>query len=129
MGTCKGISYPFRVAANGGIAMSDTSTQSVTHLAESLTQIIQTYRYERAMEYYIYCDALDSIFQPSNLTLDTLISKQISEAISRLEPRVKVISIQIDRQDSEVRVFLTFIALAYNTTSMVEVKIEATDVK
>ena len=45
-----GISYPFRINNRGGCAMSTTDTNTPTHIAESIQQILNTDFLERPME-------------------------------------------------------------------------------
>ena len=45
-----GISYPFRLNGVGGVAISTTTEDDATHIAESIIQILGTGYLERPME-------------------------------------------------------------------------------
>lgn len=97
----KGISFPFRVDKRGGIKMSSTSFESVPHLEESITQILNTHKYERLMEHNIYSDLKTSLFSTDNPTLQTMMKYDIVEALKRCETRIKtdIDKIQIEGVD------------------------------
>lgn len=86
----RGISYPFRITAQGGVAMSTTSKYEATHIDESIRQIIETQPLERVMESHFSSKVITSIFEPNDETLQMVIKKQICDAIRNLEKRVSL---------------------------------------
>lgn len=83
-----GISFPFRINAQGGVAMSTTSKYDVQHIDESIEQILLTNRYERPMEANFFSRVRTSLFEPDDETLQMVIKRQIVEAIRALDDRV-----------------------------------------
>lgn len=85
-----GISFPFRIGAKGGIAMSSTNSNTTKHIDESIQQILSTNIGERVMEYHFGVNLSTTIFEPTDETLMNLIKFEIMEALSTFEPRIKI---------------------------------------
>ena len=83
-----GISYPFRITAQGGVAMTTTSKYESTHIDESVKQILSTNPLERVMEPHFASKIITSLFEPNNETLQMVLKRQICEAIRNLDKRV-----------------------------------------
>lgn len=85
-----GVSFPFRVTSQGGIAISTTNKYDSAHIEESIKQILTTHPLERPMEDGFSSKVITSLFEPNNETLKTVIKRQIVEAIRVLDKRVEL---------------------------------------
>lgn len=124
-----GISFPFRISPQGGVAMSTTDENNPTHIVESLHQILGTHYLQRVMEPDVYSDLISVVFEPNDETLQAVAKSRILDAIERLEPRVEVtdenIKFSISETDEGIFLFatITFKVIKYGTwyTSTVKV--------
>lgn len=85
-----GVSYPFRIGTKGGIMMSGTSEYSCPHIEESIEQILLTQVKERIMNRSFGSNLSTSIFEPNDLSLQSLIKYEIVQALKEYEPRIEV---------------------------------------
>ena len=120
----KGISFPFRISASGGAAMSVANSNSVERLVESMQQIVGTSEGERCMEFQVYSEIRELLFNNTDND-DTLLSVceyMVKDAINRLEPRVTVndVVIRFDESNNSIIAVVNFTANVtgntYNTT-------------
>ena len=118
-----GISFPFRIGVKGGVVTSTTSVMDVQHIIEAMTQILLTRPMERCMEYHFKSDFDSSLFEPNDISIRTLLSYQITEALRELEDRIKVDKVTITSQDSSVIAEIKFTVLAYNTSHTANIKV------
>lgn len=86
----RGLSFPLRVGVKGGLALSQADPYDITHIEESITQILNTDSNTRMMESYFGCGLSTSIFEPTEVSTHTLLAYEIKEALDLLEPRIKV---------------------------------------
>lgn len=107
-----GISHPFRIGSKGGVMMSTTTSEDITHINESVIQILGTRRLERSMEYHIYSDLDERIFDQNDYTTHSLIKYQIQEAL-RLEPRIEVEKIEIEFEDNVIYADIFYKVILY----------------
>lgn len=119
----KGISFPFRIGISGGVEMSRVTPQDFSHIDESIKQIIQTHKYERAMLKDFYSEVDTALFEPDNISVQTLISYEIEEALERLEPRVEIVSIDFEEVSEETIVVLTYKIPNYETEHILRMKV------
>jgi phage baseplate assembly protein W len=82
--TIRGISFPFRIDASGGVAEQSGGDK----LRENIIQILMTGNGERVMRRDYGGGLRQLIHDPNNGPLWAIIQHQIAKAISRLEPRV-----------------------------------------
>lgn len=118
-----GISFPFRISGTGGIAMSTTDVSDVPHIIEAMEQILMTRPRERCMEYHFKSDLDLDIFEPNDISAQKLVEHQIRNALSVLEDRIEVTSIEISAKDSSIFATIHFRVLKYNTTYTKTVKV------
>lgn len=85
-----GISFPFRISKQGGVATSTTSSTNPQHIVESIQQIFNTDYLERVMEPDIYSDLGESLFEPNDEALQGVIKDRIVSTLNNLEDRVEV---------------------------------------
>lgn len=118
-----GISFPFRIGVKGGVVMSTTDVMDVQHIIEAMTQILLTRPMERCMEYHFKSEIDSSIFEPNNVSIRTLLSYQIMEALRELEDRITVNAVDIESEDSTVIAVIRFTVLAYNKSYTTNIKV------
>lgn len=118
-----GISFPFRINGKGGVTMSSTSISDVPHIIEAFEQILLTKPRERRMEYHFKSDLDTDIYEPNDASARCLIEHQIREALSTLEDRIEVVSVNVTSEDNKVCADITFKVLVYNTTYSSKVKV------
>lgn len=118
-----GISFPFRIGVKGGVVTSTTSVMDVPHIVEAMTQILLTRPMERCMEYHFKSEIDSSLFEPNDVSIRTLLSYQIKEALRELEDRISVDSVDITSEDSKVIAVIRFTVLTYNTSHTAYIKV------
>ena len=109
-----GISFPFRIGVKGGVVTSSTSAMDVQHIIEGMTQILRTKPMERCMEYH---------FKSEIVSIKTLLTYQVMEALRELEDRITVESVSITSEGSSVIAVITFTVIAYNTSHTTSIKV------
>lgn len=119
----KGISFPFRVDKRGGIKMSSTSFENVPHIEESITQILNTHKFERLMEHEIYSDLKTSLFSTDNPTLQTMIKYDILDALKRCETRITtdidkiaIEGIELENYNHALSITIEYLVVDYGIT-------------
>jgi phage baseplate assembly protein W len=108
----RGISFPFRVNTKGGIAMSSCDIEEIPHIIESIMQILNTHRLERSMEYHIFSDSDEVVFEPNDVSAHTLLKYDIEQAL-RLDPRIEVTEVLIISDDNYLYADIHFTVLLY----------------
>ena len=128
----KGISFPFRIGVRGGVEMSVADSTSPQKIVEHYEQILGTAQYERSMEYEVYSQVQDLVFElVEDETLRSVLEYMIKDALNRLEPDAVVNDILIGTVDSEgnaqknvvvavINFTIRFTGLTYNTTLSLE---------
>ena len=119
----KGVSFPFRIGGNGGVAMSSTDTTDVPHIIEAMEQILLTRPRERRMEYHFKSDLDTDIFEPNDISSRNLVRHQIKDALSTLEDRIEVMNVEVESQGSGIYATIYFKVLMYNTTYSTKIKV------
>lgn len=120
----KGVSFPLQLNKRGGILLSDTTVEEPTHLTQALEQLLNTHRFERIMEVTHFCGLEQTIFE-DDLSARTLIVDIIVEAITELEPRVKVTEddITLTVTDEGILAEITYTVLDSGITKTVPIEI------
>lgn len=118
-----GISFPFRIGVKGGVVTSTTSAMDVQHIVEAMTQILRTNSMERCMEYHFKSEIDSNIFEPNDVSIRTLLSYQVKKALTELEDRISVDSVDITSEDSSVIAVISYTVLAYNTSHTTSIKV------
>lgn len=111
-----GISFPFRINENGGVAMSTTSSTEATHIVEAVNQILLTRPGERCMEYHFKSDVDFSVFTANDRSARSLVEYQIRQALKTLEDRIEVSSVNVISEDNKIIAHVTFKVIKYGTT-------------
>ena len=124
-----GISYPFRISSQGGVTISTTSLHDVSHINESIQQILGTNHLERVMEAEIYSNVQTSLFEPNDVSLQQVIKSQICEAIRRLEKRVELeekdiqLTVETTQEGEFLFAEITYKVIKYQTYYTTKVKV------
>lgn len=125
----KGISFPFRITKQGGVATSTTSRNDQSHIEESIIQILGTNFLERVMESEIYSSVQSSLFEPNDESLQQVIKTQIIDSLERLEERIEVddsgIELEVVTEDSGEYLYatITYLIVKYQTYYSTTVKV------
>lgn len=123
-----GISFPFRIGIKGGVVTSSTSATEVTHIVESMQQILRTFKFERVMEPHIYSELDSIIFEPDDESTHTLLEYFITDALERLEPRIEVDSVEIENSEDGIYANIQFVALSYDKVYSTKLKVGESNV-
>lgn len=118
-----GISFPFRIGVKGGVVTSTTGVMDVQHIVEAMTQILCTRPMERCMEYHFKSEIDSSLFEPNDVSIKTLLAYQVKQALSELEDRIRVSSVNITSEGSSVIAVISYTVLAYNTSHTTNIKV------
>ena len=124
-----GISYPFRISSQGGVSISTTSLNDVSHINESIQQILGTNYLERVMEAEIYSNVQTSLFEPNDVSLQQVIKSQIVDAIRRLEERVELeendieLTVETTQEGEFLFAEITYKVIKYQTYYTTKVKV------
>lgn len=119
----RGISFPFRIGVKGGVEMSSTQVSDVTHIIESMEQIVKTRPMERCMEYHVKSDVDTTIFSPNDASARTLIAYEVETALAELENRIEVQSVEVTSDNNFVFATVLFKVLAYDSTYTAQLKV------
>ena len=122
----KGISFPFRFNSSGGVTTSTTSPEDLSHIEESVEQIIRTKMYERIMELDFYCDVDPSLFENmEDATNQGLLAFNIREALNKNDDRIDVedVKFELDEEGSIVNALVTVFVEKYLITDVLKVPI------
>ncbi len=87
----RGLAFPLRVDARGGIAL----TSGERDIVQSIRIILGTSPGERVMRPEFGCRAQERLFEPRNAATETLIQQDVIEALERWEPRINVQSVSV----------------------------------
>lgn len=87
-----GWKFPIRVDARGGLAYA-REEQSVQ---EAIWIILGTAPGERRMRPQFGCGIHNLVFAPNNPTTRGNVAHQVRQALTRWEPRIDVLSVQVD---------------------------------
>jgi uncharacterized protein len=103
----RGLAFPLRTSATGGIAMVEDHRE----LEEAIRLIIGTAQGERPMRPAFGCRIHDHVFAPINdLTIGT-IAFEVEQAVARWEPRVDVGTVDVYPDEDDPS--LLYIELTY----------------
>lgn len=113
----KGLSFPLRIGVKGGLALSKADPYDITHIEESITQILHTGVNERVMEGYFGSSLSTYLFEPMEVSTQTLLKYEIKEALDLLEPRIKVemgdINVTEDDDTNALIVDISFLVVKF----------------
>lgn len=119
-----GVSFPFRVGSKGGVVTSTTSALETIHINESIRQILLTRKGERPMEPEFGTNLHRIIFEVIDETIMNVIIFEITEALTRWEPRIRIVDVIVVEDDGVVRVGLTYLVIRSVTEATTTITIE-----
>lgn len=97
-----GISFPFRMSIRGGVTLSTTNENDMTHIKESIRQILMTSIGERIMRPNFGSELNTVVFEPQDLSCKSLMAFLAKEALTRHEPRISITSVEVFDEGSTV---------------------------
>ncbi len=97
-----GWKFPLQVTPQGSIAQS-TAEQRIE---ESIYLILSTAKGERVMLPDFGCGIHDLVFEPNNSITQTLVIKNIREALVRYEARIDVLDVEAQATDEQPNLLL-----------------------
>lgn len=103
----RGLAFPLRTSATGGIAMVDDQRE----LDEAIRLVVGTAPGERPMRPAFGCRIHDHVFAPINDTTIGTIAFEVEQAVARWEPRVDVTSVDVFADEDDTA--LLYIQLGY----------------
>lgn len=103
-GIYTGLSYPFRIGTKGRAVMSSAYGMDVSHINESIEQILLTNQGERVNEPEFGADLLDLLFENIDEALANMIAHKVEQALERWEPRIEVLDIQVQEINGGVEI-------------------------
>jgi Bacteriophage baseplate protein W len=93
----RGIAFPMRISASGGIALVSRDEE----IAESMRLILGTSPGERPMRPDFGCAIHDHVFAPADTSTIGLIAFEVRLALDRWEPRIEVRDVTVSQDESQ----------------------------
>lgn len=94
-----GISFPFRFGGNGGVQTSTTNIDDLSHINESIAQIILTKLGERYMEVDFGSEAHKQLFSDLDDETELAVLKfYIMDALEKWETRITVDDVILEQK-------------------------------
>jgi phage baseplate assembly protein W len=94
----RGLAFPIRLSDQDRLAM----VQDDANIRRSIRLIIFTVPGERVMRPDFGCEIHSLIFDPANDQTATLAERYVTEALTRWEPRIDLITVQVEMGQTEV---------------------------
>jgi phage baseplate assembly protein W len=113
----RGWNFPFGVdPARGGVALSEFEE----NIRQNITIILGTKPGERQMLPGFGCRIHELLFAPNTRATGAMISHHVEEALARWEPRIQVLSVDAEpEQSGAVRVAVEYRVLATDAVQVV----------
>ena len=92
-----GLSFPLRADARGQITLI-TGNEDIE---QSILTILRTRPGERVMRPTFGCRASELIFEPRSAATASLLQSYVLEALRMWEPRIEVLTVNVDDEDNE----------------------------
>src|SRR5438132_738972 len=108
-----GWSSPLGVDGRGGIGL----VSGERAVERSMLTILKTAKGERRMRPHFGCGIHDLVFAPNDPTTAGLIQSQVLEALGWWEPRITVISVDVDQDRDDPGLLLIEIRYAIKATN------------
>lgn len=104
----KGISFPFRIGAKGGVVMSTATEMELAHIKESIRQILLTRQGERVNEPTFGAGLYNLVFESLDSSLINLIAFTVQEALQIWEPRIEVLNVDVFEVEGGIGITVDF---------------------
>lgn len=108
-----GLGFPLTVDGRGGIAM----TRHENDIEDSIRIILGTARGERHMRPLFGCRIHELVFAPNNATTWGLMQQYVEEALGWWEPRIEVMSVDVNADPADASHLLVNILYKVKATS------------
>lgn len=125
----KGIAFPFRFGGSGGVVTSSTGTHDLSHIEESIQQIIRTNVGERIFESKFGSKVPSMLFSVTDDETEMeLLKFYVKEAIEEWESRVEVLNVGItsveeENNDSKLVIDIDVRVIRYLTNQSIRVSL------
>lgn len=119
MATYTGIAFPFGKSGTSFPA----SVEDDELIKQSLVQIVTTAKGERVMRPDVGSNAMSYVFENNTAVLSAVIRREISTAISQLEPRAIVRDVQAIRNKNEVIITILYVVKLTGTQDTVSITV------
>ena len=98
--------------------ISNTTPQAPDHIDESIIQILLTRLGERPMESMVGSNCYRIVFQPNEPATHALLRYYIADALTRLEPRIRVSedSIIITEEENIIYAEISYLIIDYGSS-------------
>jgi phage baseplate assembly protein W len=97
-----GIAFPFRVDAQGHMAMNSLED----HVRQSILLILQTAKGERMMRRDFGSGLHDLVFEPLNAATVARVKHEVKDALVRFEPRIEVLKVEVTADSKQIGVLV-----------------------
>jgi phage baseplate assembly protein W len=97
-----GLSFPVRTDARGQIALVSGNED----IEQSIRIILSTRPGERVMRPTFGCRAHELLFEPKSAATASLLQENVFQALMMWEPRIDVLSVQVDDDDNQTGALL-----------------------
>ena len=102
----EGIAFPFRIdPATGGVAIASGSDK----IRQNVRLILSTNQGERPMQRDFGTRIPSLVHEPNDAVLAELLQNQVRQALLQWEPRILVDKMQVEQDDGEIRMLLSYI--------------------
>jgi uncharacterized protein len=92
----RGVSWPFRFGATGGLAESE----GVRRVEESMRVILGTQYGQRLMRSDFGCNLMSLVFAPNNSSTANLAKFHVEESLKRWEPRIDLVEVAVENDQA-----------------------------
>ena len=112
----RGISFPPRIGADGRVVWSEGET----NVRESIRVILMTEQPERLRAPSFGGSLGRFLFEPNTVTTRRLIQDRITKELAQWEPRIKVQSVDVEKDDEDPQAAVATITYKLVATQAVE---------
>jgi uncharacterized protein len=113
----RGILFPFqRGATSFPAAATDDDL-----IRSSIVQLLMTSAGERVMRPDLGSNVHNMIFENNDVVLANLARAEVQGVLAKFEPRVQVLDVQIEQQESAVILTIVYVVLSTRKTSAVSI--------
>jgi phage baseplate assembly protein W len=111
----EGVAFPLGVDGAGRIIMNRLEDQ----VRQSIRLILSTARGERVMRPELGGGMEASVFDPASPATAAVVRHEVKETLTRFEPRIEVLDVDVDIQDGERNVLLVTLTYRVRRTDTV----------
>jgi phage baseplate assembly protein W len=98
----RGISFPVRVDAGGGIALAS----GVEKIEQSIRIILGTQHGQRVMRPRFGCNLRSLVFEPNNPATANLARYYVEDGLRQWEPRIDLLAVRVEADNREARLVI-----------------------